>query len=93
MDTIKESATTEWVQINNKECLKITCYKMFTNQEAMNISENWKNMFAPKADKRFSVIFNCENMADYEPMARTIMQKTISELKKQIDTIWVVILK
>ncbi|MEQ9441601.1 MAG: hypothetical protein RIG62_21335 [Cyclobacteriaceae bacterium] len=85
-----ENTTVEWVQINNTDCLKFTFNDVLTHKEALIASEEWKKAFQNNTAKKFMVIFDAKAMKDYEPMARSIWQKTISELKKQIDSIWVI---
>lgn len=85
-----ENTTVEWVQINNTDCLKFTFNDVLTHKEALIASEEWKKVFQNKTTEKFIVIFDANEMKDYEPMARSLWQKTISDLKSQIDSIWVI---
>ena len=61
-----------------------------TQQVALEICNEWKSITMANANTRFIVIFNAKKMAGYEPMARITFQRTISELKGQIEKIWLV---
>lgn len=80
----------EWIQIDGVECIKFTFKDVFTHKEAVIASEEWKKSFSEKANQKVPVIFDAIEMKDYEALSRSVWQKTMTELKNQIDGIWLV---
>jgi hypothetical protein len=90
MVAIKEAFKLEQISLNNKLCMKITFYGTLIQEDAIVISNEWKEIFTLNKDKKLIVIFNAKEMDDYAPMARIAIQKTINEFKHQIENIWLV---
>ena len=88
MTEIQESVVIEQTQINDKDCIKFTFQGLFTKEDALMASKEWKEIAS--SGKKFIVIFHAKEMAGYEPMARAIWQKMIVELKSQIENIWLI---
>jgi hypothetical protein len=76
--------------ISERDCVKIHFHGKFTKDEAVKASMQWKNFMKQINGDKKPVIFDCKQMTDYDPLARIVWQNTISELKSQIDSIWVV---
>nr|WKN38842.1 hypothetical protein K4G66_09015 [Tunicatimonas sp. TK19036] len=85
-----ENTRIDWVQIDDADCLKFTFKDIFTHKEAMIASQEWKSSFQERVNNRFVVIFDAKAMKNYEPLARSVWQKTMTELKGQIESIWLV---
>lgn len=79
-----------WCQINNLECLKFTFKGRLTEEDALKAISRWKEMFNSMKDQKIILVWNCIDMTGYEPMARMSWQRTIKELKDQIERIWLI---
>ncbi len=83
-------ANITWIQKDDVEYLKITFTGIFTYENAKWASQKWIDQFQTKPEQRINVIFDALEMTDYEPVARSVWQKTMVELSDQIDSIWLV---
>ena len=83
-NTIIETAV-----IDGQNCLKFIFKGVFTHQDAVEASIEWQRYFKDHPQK-MNVIFDASLMSNYEPMARATWQKTLSVLKNQIDSVWVI---
>ena len=63
---------------------------MFTYESSLKSVEEWKSRFSDKEQLKFIVVWNCLEMTGYEPGARMLWQKTLQDLKSQIEVIWLI---
>ena len=80
----------EWKNIDNQICLYFTFKGMFTYESSLKSVEEWKSRFSDKEQLKFIVVWNCLEMTGYEPGARMLWQKTLQDLKSQIEVIWLI---
>lgn len=80
----------EWCAIKSKTCLRFTFKGTLTKEDAERASEEWKNIFSRENINDVIIVWHCIEMKGYEPMARSIWQNTLKELKNQIKCIWLV---
>jgi len=90
MDQPPVNPKIEWCKIKGRKCLKFTFEGVLTGIEAEKAIVIWKEEFEKQKGGKVVIIWHCLKMKDYEPAARVIWQKTIKELKSQIDSIWLV---
>lgn len=90
MVVMKECVTIKWETIRKKEFLKFTFTGTLSHHDAAKASGTWAEIFRDRSTLKMNVIFNCTDMKDYDPFARITWQKTISDLKGQINEIWVI---
>ncbi len=90
MNESPKSPQIEWCQIDDRECLKFVFGGTFMENEAIDAIIRWKELFSTKKGEKVILVWQCQKMKSYEPMARILWQKAIKELKDQIDTIWLV---
>ncbi len=90
MNIMLDNPNIERCEHSNQVCLKFTFKQQLTENKAIQAIEKWKQMFESEAGKKFTLIWNCQEMTGYEPMARVIWQRAIKEMKDQIDSIWLV---
>ena len=43
-----------------------------------------------RTGEKIALVWHCQKMKGYEPMARSLWQRTIKDLKDQIDSIWLI---
>ncbi len=80
----------ELTQIQSKTAIIFHFEGILTQQKAHEFIKQWQIIFLGNESNKMVVIFDAINMSDYQPMARTLFQKSINELKSQIDSIWVI---
>lgn len=85
-----ENPTIEWIQKSGKNCLKFTFKGHFSEQDAINAAGKWRDIFTTRPDQKIILIWNCQEMDDYDHDARTLWQNLCKEYKNQIEIIWVV---
>jgi hypothetical protein len=89
MTTLTDFKNIEEIKINNRECLRFNFSGVLKQKDAVQVCSEWKTI-SQTTKKKYVIIFNATKMVDYEPMTRNSFQSTMSELKSQIDQIWVV---
>ena len=85
-----KSLNLQWITIKGIRCLNFTFSRVLTSQSATRMVDEWKMLFGEEGSTKVNLIFDCKEMTDYEPFARIVFQKAISELKPQINGIWVI---
>ena len=73
-----------WKILNNKEYLYFNFHGTLTGSEASEAVQKWKDLLSRKNEKK-ELIWNCVDMKGYEPMARNIWQRTLTEFKTRIN--------
>lgn len=73
-----------------KKCVKFVFRGKLTETDAMVAVKKWEKIFHQNMTDRFVLIWHCLEMTGYEPLARSVWQKAIKSLKKQIDCIWLI---
>lgn len=74
---------------NGKIVLYFTFHGLFSAQAALEGVETWK-CYTKKSSVPFTIIWNCKDMSNYEPMARVYWQKAMTDMKETIDDIWLI---
>lgn len=90
MTSLHKNPALEWKKINNVDCLCFTFKGTLTHKDALVAIKEWKGIFDIKKNEKIILIWQCNEMKGYEPMARSAWQSTIKELKSQIEVIWLV---
>lgn len=85
-----KNPTIEWMRKSEKNCLKFTFKGNFTEQNASDAAGKWRDAFADKHDEKAVLIWDCQEMNDYDHNARTIWQNLCKEYKDRIEIIWVI---
>lgn len=80
----------QWKTIKNKEHLYFTFDGTLTLNDATLATKKWTDIFKTKINGKITIVWNCLKMSGYEPMARSVWQKKMKELKNQIDIIWLI---
>ena len=76
---------------NFKEgALKFTFNGNFSESDATLAAEEWRELFASSKGEKTTIIWNTLHMEGFESKALSVWQKTLKELKGQIDCIWLV---
>ena len=74
----------------NRPCLRFTFKGYLDAQSALHAVENWRRQFRRIPGERIVLIWDCLQMEGYEQKARTVWTKALTEMKKQIASIWVI---
>ncbi|MHB8791001.1 MAG: hypothetical protein ACYDBT_14115 [Desulfobulbaceae bacterium] len=80
----------EWINKSGKECLKFTFSGKFRDTDAVIATKKWREIFATRKQDKITLIWDCQNMHDYDQQARTLWQNACKEMKDQISIIWVI---
>lgn len=80
----------EHCKFENRQCLRFVFKGVLTSQDATQAIEEWTQYFQQHPDERFILLWDSLEMTNYEPLARSMWQKTIKQFKHQIDTIWLI---
>ncbi len=80
----------EWVEIENKECLRFCFHGHLHTSEARRAIAEWKRMYASRTDQQVILVWDCIDMVDYDSEARKLWTKALKELKHQTKEIWVI---
>ncbi|MFC2137143.1 hypothetical protein ACFLTE_03105 [Bacteroidota bacterium] len=80
----------EWCSINNKNCLKFTFNGILKKEDAVEATKEWKDLFSAANITDVNIVWHCIEMKGYEPMARSVWQNTLKELKSKIACIWLI---
>jgi hypothetical protein len=75
--------------IQEQKFIKFTFKGLLTHTAAKSADGLWRENVSPNQNNRVNLIFDCHNMHDYEPLARTHWQKLLQQHRNQIDQIWV----
>ncbi|MCZ8356075.1 MAG: hypothetical protein O9340_15140 [Cyclobacteriaceae bacterium] len=79
-----------WHPLEGELCLKFVFKHKFLKIDAVQGIVYWKACFNEKQNQKITLIWDCTEMTDYEPFARVAWQQALSELKEQIETIWLI---
>jgi hypothetical protein len=81
-----------WIQSSKGNCLRIEIQGRLSEENAKKATSKWKEEFSIvlKPGEKANIICNCANMSGYDTEARKRWQQTISDLKSQIEYLWVV---
>jgi hypothetical protein len=85
-----ENPSIDWIQKSGKSCLKFIFKGNFTEQDAVSAVEKWNDAFEARPDGKIVLIWDCQEMNDYDHDARTLWQNKCKEYKDRIETIWVI---
>ena len=80
----------EWCSVKNNNCLKFTFNGLLTKDDALNATNEWREIFSSNNITHVNIVWHCINMTGYEPIARSVWQKTLKELKDKIACIWLI---
>ena len=80
----------EWSKKSQKDCLRFTFGEKLTGKEAEIAIEEWREAFQSKSDKSIILIWDCRKMKGYDSNARVKWTVALKEMKRQIDTIWLI---
>jgi len=86
----KDSKLIKKIKINENECLRFSFSGVLTRKQAVEICDEWTEMFNHEKAVKYHIIFNATHLDNYEPLARIAFQNTINNLRSQIVKIWVV---
>jgi hypothetical protein len=78
------------IKITDKDCLRFVFTGILTQKQSLEACAEWTEICNSDKEKKYTIIFNSLTLDNYEPLARSVFQKTIKELNKQIIKIWVV---
>ncbi|MBN1783106.1 hypothetical protein JW948_18365 [bacterium] len=87
---LHENPTIEWIEHAGRDCLKFTFHGALKSQNARGAIEKWKTAFQEKNGEKIPLIWDCHHMTGYDTDSRVEWQNTIKDLKKQIDSIWLI---
>jgi len=79
-----------WTWKSDKICLKFTFIGMLEIEDAISAVEKWKKAFSSRPSDKIVLIWECHHMTGYDTESRLLWQKTLKELKPQIDSIWLI---
>ena len=81
-----------WIQINGKKCLNMEINGFLEEKIAFYAVSRWKKEFIAhlESGEKGNVVCNCLNMSGYDTEARKLWQQTISDLKFQIECMWII---
>lgn len=85
-----ENPRIEWKTLKGTTCLYFTFEGIFEVNAAKEAIKKWEEEHDKKKNKKVVLVFNCSAMQDWHPMARTLWQNSIANLKNKIEEIWVV---
>ncbi len=80
----------EWVRKNQKKYLKFTFNEKLTVEDASIAIEKWQSFFNESPNEKIILIWDCLKMTGYDSAARMKWQTALKEMKKQIDSIWLI---
>ena len=75
---------------NDEVFLNFTFSGDFTEEDAIEGIEEWRELFSSARRDKLCIIWDCMQMTGYETGARIAWQKAIKELKKKINCVWLV---
>lgn len=80
----------EWSETSGRECLKFTFGENLSAEEAVEAIAEWKRCISEKANKPIVLIWDCRKMARYETAARDRWTAALKEMKKDIESVWLI---
>lgn len=81
---------TEWFEKGGKQYGKFSFIQKLTKNDAEKAIIEWQTKFEEHQYEKFTLIWNCTRLTEYEPMARIFWQKKLKETENQIERIWLV---
>lgn len=80
----------EWFESQNMQYGKFTFDDLSNTQSNENLIVDWKKRFAAKSREKFSLIWDCTELHDYESACKILWQETVRQNLHQIDRIWII---
>ena len=80
----------EWCNVKNNNCLKFTFNGTLTKDDAVKATAQWREYLSPDNINNVNIVWECTNMTGYEPMARSVWQSALKDLKSKIACIWLI---
>lgn len=85
-----ETTKIETFDKSDKSYIKFTFSGRLEPSDAENAIRNWKKIFSENPDNKYIIIWDCLYMTGYDHDARVKWQSALSEMKNQIDYIWII---
>ena len=79
-----------WHQEGDQPCLKFTFGSELRLEDATAAIDEWRKAFDQLSGHPIVLIWDARELTDYDSAARKAWQKTMKELRNQIDTIWLI---
>ena len=79
-----------FINMKGKDYLKFNFPEFLTKTKAEEMCAELKSISTQGSTQKYSIIFEALKMKDYDPIARITFQKTLKELKDQIEKTWLV---
>jgi hypothetical protein len=80
----------EQFTLHNKKCLKSEFHGVLKYELTRAVCSEWKKIALQNTTNQYNKIINARGLSNYEPMARSIFQNTLKELKGNIEKIWLI---
>jgi len=80
----------EWFEKLGMQYGRFHFVQKLTKKAAENAINEWKIKFTEQSTKKITMIWDCTELTDYEPMARIFWQKTLKETQNQIECVWLI---
>ncbi len=85
-----ETTKIEVFEKNGKNYFKFIFNGRLESADADTAIIKWKEIFSETTDKKYIIIWDCLRMQGYGHEARVKWQAALSEMKNQIDYIWII---
>lgn len=80
----------QWTELGEHKFLKFSFPEKLTKEQASEAIIEWKRIFSEYKFVKITLIWDCVEMKDYDPMARVLWQKAMKDMSSQMDTVWLV---
>lgn len=80
----------DWYTLKNQPFIKFSFSGNFTEKDASTAVKIWKQYFESKENEKIALIWDCLAMTGYEPGSRHHWQQMMTQLKHQIEVIWLI---
>jgi len=92
LDTAVIETELKWQTIDGKRYLKFIFFGHFSVKKAVPAIVEWRKEFEKELSpgQKVNIIWDCIEMTGFDPNVKKTWQKTLKELNKQIDQIWII---
>ncbi|MCU0430902.1 MAG: hypothetical protein MUF42_13135 [Cytophagaceae bacterium] len=63
---------------------------VFTLEQARKVSEEWESQVKAFPGKKWIMVWDCQQMTNYEPLARGLFQRMLLDNKKSVQHIFLI---
>jgi len=80
----------EWFENKNMRYGKFTFSDKLTSLSAEEAVVDWKERFAKQPHEKFTLVWDCSELEDYDSACQELWQEAFQETHQQVERIWII---